>query len=38
MDGSKIYEIPGYDGTITGYCAKYTSGIDPKVKKDFTLK
>ena len=29
--GSKVYEIPGYNGTITGYCAKYIKGEQPKV-------
>ena len=36
--GSKVYEIPGYEGTIAGYCAKYIKGEEPKVKKDFKLK
>jgi hypothetical protein len=36
--GSEVYEIPGYDGTIAGYCAKYIRGEEPKVKKNFKLK
>ena len=36
--GSQVYEIPGYEGTIAGYCAKYIKGEEPKVKKDFKLK
>lgn len=36
--GSNVYEIPGYKGTIAGYCAKYIKGEDPKVNKEFKLK
>lgn len=36
--GSKVYEIPGYDGTNTGYCAKYINGEDPKTDKKIKLK
>ena len=36
--GSQVYQIPGYNGTITGYCAKYIKGQVPKVKKKFKLK